>query len=221
MKKITIAAGFAAALALLLFAEKEGNGGHPLPPIATETMKATTSNVDTATFAAGCFWCVEAVFQNLKGVRSVVSGYAGGHAKNPTYEEVCAGTTGAAEACQVTFDPKEISYGELLEVFWTAHDPTTPDRQGNDVGTQYRSAVFTHSPEQRAAAERAKKELDSSGAFDAPIVTEIVAFTTFTKAEAYHQNYYNEHGFQPYCMFVIKPKVEKIRKLFREKLNDK
>lgn len=177
-----------------------------------------TTGLDTATFGAGCFWCVEAVFQNLKGVHSVVSGYAGGHVQNPTYEQVCSDTTGHAEVSQITYNPKQISYDELLEVFWKTHDPTTLNRQGNDVGSQYRSVIFFHNEEQRKLAEHYKKELDSSGAFEGPVVTQIQPYTTFYKAEDYHQNYYNQHGFQPYCMFVIKPKVDKVKKVFKDKL---
>jgi peptide-methionine (S)-S-oxide reductase len=173
---------------------------------------------DTATLASGCFWCVEAVFQNLNGVSSVVSGYTGGTVENPTYNQVCAGTTGHAEACQITFDPAVVSFEEILEVFWKTHDPTTPNRQGNDVGTQYRSAIFYHSEAQKELAEAYKRQLDSAGTFGAPIVTEIAPFTRFYKAEAYHQNYYNDNGMQPYCMFVVRPKVEKFRKLFGDKL---
>ena len=176
------------------------------------------AKLDTATFGAGCFWCVEAVFQNLKGVQSIISGYSGGSVPNPTYKQVCDGTTGHAEACQIMFDPKEISYTELLEVFWKTHDPTTLNRQGHDAGTQYRSAIFYHDDEQKKLAEHYKKELDASGAFDAPIVTEIVPYKNFYKAEAYHQNYYNDNTMQPYCMFVIRPKVEKFKKVFKDKL---
>ena len=182
--------------------------------------KKTMASVDTATFAAGCFWCVEAVFQNLKGVQSIISGYSGGFVPNPTYKQVCSDTTGHAEACQIVFDPKIVSYDELLEVFWKVHDPTTMNRQGNDEGTQYRSSVFYHNDEQKKLAEHYKKELDASGAFNAPIVTEIVPFKTFYKAENYHQNYYNENGSQPYCKFVIQPKVEKFKKAFKNKLKD-
>ncbi len=177
--------------------------------------------LDTATFASGCFWCVEAVFQNLKGVKSITSGYSGGKVTNPTYEEVCSGTTGHAEACQIVYDPSQVKFPELLEVFWKTHDPTTLNRQGNDVGTQYRSAIFFHNDEQKSLAEHYKKELDSSGAYDAPIVTEIVPFEKFYPAEGYHQNYFNEHGAQPYCQFVIRPKVDKFKKAFKEKLKDK
>ena len=182
--------------------------------------KETMGTLDTATFAAGCFWCLEAIFQNLKGVQSVVSGYSGGHVLNPTYQQVCSDTTGHAEVCQIVFDPKGISYAELLEVFWKVHDPTTLNRQGNDVGSQYRSAIFYHNDEQRRLAEHCKKELDSSGAFDASIVTEISAFKNFYKAENYHQNYYNQNGDQPYCRFVIQPKVDKFKKVFKTKLRD-
>jgi len=183
-----------------------------------EDVSMGMAQLDTATFAAGCFWCVEAVFQNLNGVQSVASGYTGGTAENPSYEEVCSGSTGHAEACQIVYDPKIITYAELLEVFWKTHDPTTLNRQGNDSGTQYRSAIFYHSEDQKKQAEHYKSELDSSGAFDAPIVTEIAPFTKFYKAENYHQNYFNEHGAQPYCLLVIRPKVEKFKKAFGEKL---
>ncbi len=181
-----------------------------------ESMKSTM--LDTATFGAGCFWCVEAVFQNAKGVESIVSGYAGGNVANPSYRQVCEGTTGHAEACQIAYDPKQISYAELLEIFWKTHDPTTLNRQGNDAGTQYRSVIFYHDDEQKNLAEHYKKELDSSGVFDAPIVTEIVPYTNFYKAEEYHQNYYNDNSLQPYCMFIIRPKVEKFKKVFKDKM---
>jgi peptide-methionine (S)-S-oxide reductase len=171
-----------------------------------------------ATFGNGCFWCTEAVFQRLKGVQSVMSGYSGGSVKNPTYEDVCTGTTGHAEALQITFDPAQISYQDLLEVFWQTHDPTTLNRQGNDYGTQYRSVIFYHSDEQKALADAFKKKLDASGAFDQPIVTEIVAFRDFYPAEDYHQNYYNNHSGESYCWYMIKPKLEKLTKVFHDKL---
>ena len=173
---------------------------------------------ETATFGTGCFWCTEAVFQELKGVYKVTSGYSGGTAKNPSYEEVCSGTTGHAECLQIVFDPKVISFKELLEVFWEAHDPTTLNRQGNDVGTQYRSVIFYHNPEQKKLAEEYKAKLDKSGAYNNPIVTEITPFTNFYAAEDYHQDYYRLHGSQPYCAFVIRPKVEKFEKVFKDKL---
>jgi peptide-methionine (S)-S-oxide reductase len=173
---------------------------------------------EVATFGAGCFWCVEAVFQRLEGVTSVVSGYSGGTVENPTYRQVCDGDTGHAEVCQIKFDPSKISYAELLEVFWKTHDPTTLNRQGNDTGTQYRSAIFTHGDRQKELAEKYKKELDGSGAFDRPIVTEIVPFKKFYPAEKYHQNYFNDNPNQGYCRAVIAPKVEKFEKVFKSKL---
>lgn len=172
----------------------------------------------TATFGAGCFWCTEAVFQQLKGVHAVVSGYSGGSLKNPTYRQVCTGTTGHAEAIQVTYDPAVISYEELLEVFWQSHDPTTRDRQGNDVGPQYRSVIFYHTEEQKRLAEHYKQKLDVSGLFTQPIVTEIVPFTEFYRAEAYHQNYFENNPEQPYCRALIRPKVDKVKKVFHDKL---
>ena len=174
--------------------------------------------LETATFGAGCFWCVEAVFQNVRGVSSVASGYSGGTVPNPTYEQVCSGTTGHAEVCQITFDPAAVSYRELLEIFWQTHDPTTLNRQGNDVGTQYRSAVFYHNERQKQTAEAYKKDLDAAKIWDKPIVTEIVPFKAFYKAESYHQNYYRENANQPYCRFVITPKLEKFKKVFEKKL---
>ena len=175
-------------------------------------------NLDTATFATGCFWCTEAVFQQLKGVKKVTSGYSGGHVENPTYKEVCTGLTGHAECIQLLYDPKEVSYDELLQVFWQTHDPTTLNRQGNDVGTQYRSAIFYQNEEQKKIAEGYKKELNEKKVFDNPIVTEIEPLKNFYPAEDYHQNYYNNNGDQPYCYFVIKPKLEKFEKVFKDKL---
>jgi peptide-methionine (S)-S-oxide reductase len=170
-----------------------------------------------ATFGAGCFWCTEAVFQQVNGVDSVVSGYSGGQAKDPTYKQVCTGTTGHAEVIQITFDPAMVSFDELLEIFWQTHDPTTLNRQGHDVGTQYRSAIFYHTEEQREIAQRHKKMLDASGVFDRPIVTEITAFTAFYPAEDYHQNFYQDNKRHPYCSAVIRPKLEKLQKLFKAK----
>jgi peptide-methionine (S)-S-oxide reductase len=171
-----------------------------------------------ATFGAGCFWCTEAVFQQLKGVRSVVSGYTGGHVKNPTYQQVCTGSTGHAEAVQVTYDPTVISYADLLEVFWQTHDPTTPDRQGPDAGPQYRSAVFYHTEEQKRLAEQYRQELDAASAFAGPIVTEIAPFTAFYRAEADHQNFFADNPAYPYCRAYVRPKVEKVRKVFHDKV---
>ncbi|WP_439487360.1 peptide-methionine (S)-S-oxide reductase MsrA [Algoriphagus sp.] len=172
------------------------------------------------TLGAGCFWCVEAVFQRLKGVEQVVSGYSGGFVENPTYNAICTGTTGHAEVIQVYYDPTVLSLSELLEVFWTTHDPTTLNRQGADVGPQYRSAIFYHTPEQEKLASTLKEQLNESGVFDSQIVTEITGFTNFYPAENYHQDYYNQNGSQPYCQFVVKPKVDKLKKHFSEKLKN-
>ncbi len=177
-----------------------------------------TNITDTATFGAGCFWCVEAQFQLLEGVISVKSGFMGGHIKNPAYKEVCMGTTGHAEVCQIIFDSSKISYDELLAAFWQSHDPTQLNRQGNDVGTQYRSVIFYHNEEQKKLAEKYKVELNNSGAWAQPIVTEISPVSVFYLADDYHQNYFNLNGDQPYCSYIIQPKVEKFRKVFKDKL---
>ncbi|HEX6961634.1 MAG TPA: peptide-methionine (S)-S-oxide reductase MsrA [Lacipirellula sp.] len=179
--------------------------------------------LETATFGSGCFWCTEAVFDELAGVESAESGYSGGRIPNPTYEQVCTGLTGHAEVIQVAYNPKKISYAELLEVFWQTHDPTTLNRQGPDVGTQYRSAIFYHNDEQRREAEHYKRRLDESGAFNAPIVTEIVEFEKFYPAEDYHQEFYANNPRQGYCKAIVRPKVIKFRKAFKDKLkvNDK
>lgn len=177
-----------------------------------------TENLDTATFGTGCFWCTEAIFQQLKGVKKVSSGYSGGTVPNPTYKQVSEGNTGHAECIEIVYDPAEISYDELLEVFWQTHDPTTLNRQGNDVGPQYRSVIFYHNQEQKEKAEKYKAALDKSGAFADPIVTEISPASTFYIAEDYHQDYYNNNGSQPYCYFVIKPKLEKFQKVFKDKI---
>jgi peptide-methionine (S)-S-oxide reductase len=173
---------------------------------------------DTATFANGCFWCTEAIFQQLKGVDTVISGYSGGHVENPTYEQVCNKKTGHAEALRIVFDPKVISFDELLEIFWSTHDPTTLNQQGNDVGPQYRSVVFYHNDFQKDRAEHFKAELEKAKAFDKPIVTAVEPFTNFYAAEDYHQNYFKTNGNQPYCHFVIRPKVEKFEKAFKDKI---
>lgn len=182
--------------------------------------ESKTKAMDIATFGNGCFWCTEAVFQDLKGVSKAASGYMGGETLDPTYKEVCSGTTGHAEVLQITYDPEVISFTELLEVFWKTHDPTTLNRQGNDVGTQYRSVVFYHNDEQKTLAEKYKTKLNDSGAFGDPIVTEITVADKFYVAEDYHQNYFNLNGSQPYCNFVIQPKVEKFREAFKDKLKD-
>lgn len=176
------------------------------------------NHTEVATLGTGCFWCTEAVFQRLKGVVSVESGYSGGDTDNPTYKEICTGTTNHAECLNVTFDPAVISFEDLLEIFWNSHDPTTPNRQGNDVGTQYRSIIFYHDEQQRETAEKYRKQLDEKGIFKNPIVTIIEPFTKFYKGEDYHQNYYNENGSAPYCQFVVRPKVEKLVKNYAEKL---
>jgi len=185
---------------------------------SAEQLHNKNNDMEIATFGNGCFWCTEAIFQNLNGVEEVTSGYSGGHVDNPTYKQVCTGTTGHAEVIHIKYDPAVISYDELLEVFWKTHDPTTPNRQGNDVGPQYRSAVFYHNEEQKEKAEKYKQELNAAGAYDAPIVTEITAFEKFYPAEDYHQNYFNLNGSQPYCSFVIRPKVEKFEQVFKDKL---
>lgn len=184
----------------------------------TDAEPTNNSITDTATFGAGCFWCVEAVFQEIKGVIKVTSGYSGGNIKNPGYKEVCTGLTGHAEVCQIVYNPNEVSFKELLEAFWQTHDPTTLNRQGNDAGTQYRSVIFYHNESQRHLAEMYKDELNKSGAFDKPIVTAINPYINFYPAEDYHQNYYNQNGDAPYCQYVIKPKVDKFRKVFHDKL---
>jgi peptide-methionine (S)-S-oxide reductase len=183
-------------------------GPEPVPP----------GEVEVATFGSGCFWCTEAVFQQMKGVKKVESGYSGGFVKNPSYEEVCTGRTGHAEVVQVTFDPKVITYAEMLEVFWRSHDPTTKDRQGNDSGPQYRSVIFYHSERQKQLAERYKAKIDAAAVFRSPVVTEISPYTEFFVAEPDHQNFYANNPRQGYCRVVITPKVDKLRKVFAEKL---
>ncbi|HAS36983.1 MAG TPA: peptide-methionine (S)-S-oxide reductase [Flavobacteriales bacterium] len=186
--------------------------------ISMDETNVDVSNLSLATFGSGCFWCTEAVFQSLEGVAKVVSGYSGGSVKNPSYKEVTTGRTGHAEVTQLYYDPAFISYEELLEVFWQTHDPTTLNRQGADVGTQYRSAIFFHDEGQKNLAIEYKQKLDASGAFNSPIVTEVTAFETFYPAEDYHQNYYEQNGSQPYCNMVIRPKMEKFKKAFASKL---
>jgi peptide-methionine (S)-S-oxide reductase len=178
----------------------------------------TVETFEVATLGGGCFWCTEAVFDDLKGVISVESGYSGGAVANPTYEQVCSGRTGHAEVVQVKFDPSVISYRELLEIFFTVHDPTTLNRQGADVGTQYRSVIFTHSPEQRETAEAVIRDLDSQHLWPQPIVTQVVPFEAFYKAEDYHQEYFANNPYQPYCQAVVAPKVAKFRQKHRELL---
>jgi len=174
--------------------------------------------METATLGGGCFWCLEAVYADLKGVEKVESGYAGGTVADPTYRQVCSGTTGHAEVVQLTFDPEIISFKEILEVFFSIHDPTTPNRQGADVGTQYRSAIYYHTPEQKTTADQAIKEFNASGVWGAPIVTELAPLKQFYKAEDYHQEYYMNNPEQGYCQLVITPKVAKFRKQFVDRL---
>jgi peptide-methionine (S)-S-oxide reductase len=180
---------------------------------------STEKSTELATLAGGCFWCLEAVYKELRGVARVVSGYAGGHVESPTYREVCDGTTGHAEVVQITFDPSAVSYKELLEVFFTIHDPTTLNRQGGDVGTQYRSAVYYHSPGQRETAAQVIAEMSAAGVWDSPIVTEVAPLDKFYPAEDYHQDYFEKNPSQPYCRAVVAPKVSKFRKLFLDRLN--
>ena len=175
------------------------------------------SSQEVATLGGGCFWCLEPLYEKLLGVKQVVSGYAGGHVINPTYEQICSKTTGHAEVIQVSFDPSVISFREILEVFFTSHDPTTPNRQGNDVGPQYRSVILYHDEEQRRLAEEMIRDYVPQ-IWDSPIVTELTPLDTFYIAETYHQNYYRDNGFQPYCLFVIRPKVNKFRKQWQAKL---
>jgi methionine-S-sulfoxide reductase len=184
------------------------------------TNSTDNKDLEQVTLGSGCFWCTEAVFEHLKGVKSAVSGYSGGRLANPTYEQVCNGTTGHAEVIQVTYDPSQISFTDILRVFWETHDPTTLNRQGHDVGTQYRSAVFYHTEAQRKLAEEYKKQLDASGTFKDPIVTEITKFEKFYPAEDYHQEYFALNPNQQYCQYVIRPKVEKFRKEFADLLNE-
>ncbi len=195
----------------------------PKAPEQEERVSQVTKdveNLEKATFAGGCFWCTEAVFQQLKGVSRVTSGYIGGQTVNPTYEQICSGDTGHAEATEIAYDPKEITFAELLEVHFKTHDPTSLNRQGNDVGTQYRSSVFYHTPQQKAAAEEIISELNEQKVYSDPIVTEVVPASEFYVAEAYHQDYYSNNPRQGYCAMVITPKVEKFRKIFADKIRE-
>jgi peptide-methionine (S)-S-oxide reductase len=187
--------------------------------VAQDVGSNEESELATATFGSGCFWCSEAVYQQLKGVKSVVSGYSGGIVKNPTYEDVCTGATGHAEVIQVKYDPAVVTFEELLEVFWKTHDPTTLNRQGNDHGTQYRSVIFYHDETQKQLAEEYKKKLNAAKAFKKPIVTEISAFKEFFPAEDYHQNYFRNHPENPYCAAIIQHKVDKVRAVFKDKID--
>ncbi len=185
-----------------------------LPRTEVETVDGTA----VITLGAGCFWCTEAVFQRVKGVKKVVSGYSGGFVTDPSYNQICTGTTGHAEVINVYYDPDEVSLVHLLEIFWATHDPTTLNRQGADVGPQYRSAVFYHTPKQEQVASDLMSQLNESEIFNSAVVTEITPFTNFYPAENYHQDYFNQNGTQPYCQFVVKPKVDKLKKFFSERL---
>ena len=204
---------------LISCAQPEKKVKMTIPQTASKQENTAATTTATATLANGCFWCTEAIFEQLDGVISATSGYTDGQVKNPTYKQVCTGETGHAEALQIVYDPAKISFDELLEVFWETHDPTTLNRQGGDVGTQYRSGIYYHNEEQKLKAEKYKAELDKSGAFNNPVVTEIKPFSEFYAAENYHQQYYENNGNNnPYCSMVIRPKVDKFRKVFKDKL---
>lgn len=193
-------------------------GGDEKAPAPQRMPMSSSSDTAVAILGGGCFWCIEAVYQRLDGVIAVESGYAGGTVKDPTYKQVCEGTTGHAEVCRITFDPKVLSYADLLQVFFSAHDPTTLNRQGNDVGTQYRSVIMVADDAQKETATTYIKQLTEARTWSDPIVTEVVPMSTFYKAEDYHQNYFNENGAQPYCAFVVRPKVEKFLKNFGDRV---
>lgn len=207
------------ALVVLFAVIRPSNEEMPenIPSLIIDESKATedaASGLQLATFGTGCFWCTEAVFQQLKGVTKVVSGYSGGTLKNPSYEDICTGSTGHAEVIQITYDPKIVTYPQLLEVFWRSHNPTTKNRQGRDVGTQYRSVIFYHNPRQKELAEQYRQLLDNAEVFPNPIVTEITPFSEFYPAEAMHQNFYAGNSQRSYCRNVITPKLDKLRKVF-------
>lgn len=220
-KKFKIAVTFVSAIFFMGACGQNNQTSVKNMETKSEGVKPVTgsgTNIDTATLGAGCFWCVEAVFQRLEGVLTVESGYSGGSIKNPAYREVCNGTTGHAEVARITYDKSKLSFDELLEVFWKTHDPTTLNYQGNDHGTQYRSVIFYHNEEQKKLAEKYKAEINASGAYPNPIVTEISPAKEFYKAEEYHQNYFNQNGEEGYCKYVIQPKVEKFEKIFKSKM---
>lgn len=187
-------------------------------PVMSDVTSVPPEFLDTATLGGGCFWCTEAQYKLLDGVVNVVSGYSGGEIKNPAYKEVCTGRTGHAEVIQVAYDTRKLSFDQILEAFWVSHDPTQLNRQGNDIGTQYRSVIFYHNAEQQRIAETYKKRLNDEQVFSDPVVTEISAFKAFYPAEDYHQDYYADNGDQPYCQFVVAPKVEKFKKVFKERI---
>ena len=211
-KKISI------LLTMLAFSCQSKEKVQDLPHLKPNKTMEIQDKLEVATFAGGCFWCTEAVFLELDGVKKVTSGYIGGKTINPTYKDICNGDTGHAEAIQITFDPNKISFGELLEVFFATHDPTTLNRQGNDTGTQYRSEIFYHNKNQKKVSEEYITLLIKENTFEKPIVTVISEASKFYEAEDYHQNYYNQNKSQGYCSYVITPKVDKVRKLFKDKL---
>ncbi|WP_461533388.1 peptide-methionine (S)-S-oxide reductase MsrA [Sinomicrobium sp.] len=224
MKTVPVQHGSRIFILLLTAGILTSFNGLKTDSIMTKTMVNTereiTTNTETATFAAGCFWCVETQFEQLKGVERVISGYTGGTVKNPTYEQVCTGTTGHAEACNIVYNPDIISFDELLEAFFVAHDPTQLNRQGNDRGTQYRSAIFYHNESQKRKAEYYIGKLNEEKVYDSPIVTEVEPYTVFYEAENYHQGYYDQNRSVPYCQYVIQPKLEKFKKVFKDKLKN-
>jgi peptide-methionine (S)-S-oxide reductase len=207
MRKLTL------QIILLLF-----TGYNAIAGVTNTSTTPPVAKVDTATFATGCFWCTEAKFQQLQGVKKVVSGFTGGKVAHPSYEQVCTGTTGHAEACNIIYDPAKISYDELLAAFFVAHDPTQLNRQGNDVGTQYRSAIFYHNAAQKQKAQYYIAKLNTEKAYKSNIVTQVAPYTAFYKAENYHQNYFKLNGNNPYCKYVIQPELDKFKKVFKDKI---
>ncbi len=220
MKTIKLLMGMGSIFGFLSCTQNDTKIVKPMEDVQMKTA-SVANGYDTATFGQGCFWCAEAIFESLEGIQSVMPGYAGGTVKNPSYEDVCTGKTGHAEVVQIVYDPKIISYSELLQAFWSSHDPTTLNRQGHDVGTQYRSVIFYHNEMQNMEAEKYKSELNASKSFPDPIVTEITPFTVFYSAEDYHKKYFDKNGNAPYCQFVIKPKLEKFQTVFKNKLKRK
>ena len=226
MKRALLPFAIAAVAVAGLFVALSGSGGndfHPperFPVLDPADVPPSGDSTETATFGSGCFWCSEALFQRVKGVKTVASGFSGGSVANPTYEQVCRGDTGHAEVVQVTFDPKVVSYPELLEVFWRSHDPTTRNRQGNDYGPQYRSVIFYHTDRQRELAERYRKKIDEAGVFANLVVTEIEPFTAFYPADEHHRDYYNRNSQTGYCQAIIGRKLEKLKAVFGDRLGD-